>query len=307
MTDPVRPAVEDAIGSALRSWSGPRPREWSWHFAATTEAGIALIVKVPRWEEAPRLEDALAAGPQDDTRAEFAALEAIHAAVEASGDPGLVAVRPVAYLPEVNAIVMERLASRSLGERLGFRRGDGADLFAAVGRWLDLYHGLAPVHTGAPNPRDGSAAGFAGPMVDLAGRLVAARRSLGERRVLGITHGDLTLGNILVTDDGRVAVIDPNRLAGPLASDGARLLAEARVGRRQLRTLGRWSPPGVVDDWADALIRSQPRLDPAEARVAEAEAVFARWLEFRVGRGRVARMIGDRVFAGELSRLLDRL
>ena len=101
------------------------------------------MVKVPRWEEAPTLEAALAAGPQESTRREHATLEAIAAAVAASGDPGLAAVAPVAYLPALNAVVTERLVAGPLRSRLGSwpgAEGRQVEVLRRTGRWLRLYH-----------------------------------------------------------------------------------------------------------------------------------------------------------------------
>ena len=88
--------------AGLVSLSAPQGCAWSFQFALVVDAPGGrrhLAVKVPRWEEAPTLEAALAAGPQESTRREHATLEAIAAAVTASGDPRLAAVVPVAYVP----------------------------------------------------------------------------------------------------------------------------------------------------------------------------------------------------------------
>ena len=124
----VRAAVADALAgwygpeATLLSWDGPEAHAWSHQFAAVVETPAGsknLVVKVPRWEEAPTLAAALEAGPQESTRREHATLEALAAAVAASGDPGLAAVAPVGYLPGINAVVTERLAADPLRARLG--------------------------------------------------------------------------------------------------------------------------------------------------------------------------------------------
>ena len=123
--------VRDAVGAAIASsrgeiveWHGPTARDWSWHFRARARnAESALLIKVPRWEGIATLEAALAAGPQSATAAEYSALEQIRGAVSAANDSGLAAIVPVAYVPAVNAVVMEQLEATPLRARLGVGRG----------------------------------------------------------------------------------------------------------------------------------------------------------------------------------------
>lgn len=317
MTDVVRAAVSDAVrgryGPIVR-WDGPYPREWSWQFHADTagRGPTSLVIKVPKWEETPDLDTALAAGPQEDTRAEFDALTTIRDAVLRSGDAGLAVVVPVAYVPEVNAIVMERLNARPLRSLLGWRR-DGdllGEVFARLGRWLALFHDLGATD---PEPFDGR--GRPVPilpvgspvLVEASDRLAAvARRLDGVVSDAGTIHGDLTLGNVLVTIDHRVAVIDPNRSSGRPSQDSAHLLTEVRLGRGQLLTAGRLRPPRTVARWRDALVASQPRLDPRVLRHDEAAAAMERWRGFTESSHPVGvRWLAERIFSAEVNRLLD--
>lgn len=248
-------------GARVASLSGPRRHAWSFQFDLVVEASTGrrhLVVKVPRWEEAPTLEAALAAGPQESTRREYATLEAIAAVVAASGDGGLAAVAPVAYLPALNAVVTERLAAVPLRSRLGpwaGAEGRQAELLNRAGRWLRLYH--ERVAGAAPGRFDGAAlavelgglaAAAARPPLQAALTALArqAREREGAPAIVGAGHGDFNLANVLVTGDGRVAGLDPNLVPGPLLQDAAKLLTDLRMRRARAVTLGRAGRRGLA-------------------------------------------------------------
>ena len=309
----IRAAVGAAVGpshGAITGWSGPDSRPWSWHFAVRTEGG-ALVVKVPRWEGIASLEAALAAGPQADTAAEFAALRSIEQMVATSGDAGLAAVVPVAYVSAVNAIVMERLEAASLRSRLGIGAPNQAEeWFGSLGRWLGHYH-----RTGAATDTafavvaelerwEGASRLHHGLRDEVAQARAAARRLEGRIVVTGAQHGDLTLGNVLITADGRVAVIDPNWTTGRHEVDAARILTEALLGRSQLLTFGLRRGTAVVDRWERALVAGHGRLDPAVLAYDRGAEALDRRIALTAG-GLMTRSIGRGAgprFRGEIRR-----
>jgi hypothetical protein len=253
--------VRVVVAAAVPEWYGPSARlalledpeahAWSVQFGAVVETASGrkrLVVKIPRWKEAPTLEAALAAGSQESTRREHATLVALAATVAAAGDPGLAAVAPVGYLPEVNAVVTERLEAAPLRDRLGWwpgAEGRQAEVLRRAGRALRLYHdrvaGAAPgLWDGAASAAElekAAARGLAprGPLPALAGE---ARKRHGSTVIVGDAHGDFNLANVLVTSDGRVAVLDPNLVPGPLLADAAKLLTGLRMRRERSLTLG---------------------------------------------------------------------
>jgi len=297
----VRDCLTDAVprwygpGSHLACLAGPRQHAWSFQFDLTAEVpgGLRfLVVKIPRWEEARTLEAALAAGPQEGTRREHAALQAVDAAVAAKGDTGLAAVVPVAYLPGLNAVVTERLEAVPLRSRLGPRPGSEgrhAQVLQRAGRWLRLYHEKA---AGASAGHfDGAAA--AGELQDLAARQAAAHPSLqkalealareardrdGAPAVVGLTHGDFNLANVLVTADGRVAALDPNLVPGPVLADVAKLLADLRLRRARLLTGGRVGNRGVKVAEA-AFLEGYGPTDAGLLGFLRGVATVRRWVE----------------------------
>lgn len=259
--DRVRAALDAAVplwyhpGARIVSLSGPETHAWSFQFDLAVAAGSErrrLVVKIPRWEEAPTLDRTLAAGPQEGTRREYATLEALAAAVAGNGDPGLMAVTPVAYLPEINAVVTERLEAAPLRSRLGRwpgSEGRRAEVLRRAGRALRLYHDAVAGAGEGPLDGDTLAAELEGEAARtgggpspwpaaLASLARQARKRHGERAVLGATHGDFNLANVLVTGEGRVAVLDPNLVPGPLLADAAKLLTDLRMRRSRALALG---------------------------------------------------------------------
>ncbi|MFH2072013.1 MAG: phosphotransferase [Actinomycetota bacterium] len=231
-------------GARLRGRPPVQRRPWSVHFLprVTAPGGeIDLIVKIPLWAEAPDLREALAAGPQEATRAEFAMLGRIEAMVTASAEPSLTWVRRVGYIEEINAVVTERLASRTLRAAPRPRRPAAA---RSAGVWLRLFHddigaaadgvlepsdlldldGVEQMVNGLPAALQSAVAGVRSRAEELMGRPI--RRAT--------THGDLGPSNILVTPDGRVGVIDPNLVPAPVEADLAKLAVALRTPRWRL-------------------------------------------------------------------------
>jgi aminoglycoside phosphotransferase (APT) family kinase protein len=294
--------VRRAVAGAVAGWFGPgaelaeftrgRLHSWSYQFRGLVVAparSIRIAVKVPRWDEAPTLGDALAAGPQSDTEREFSELRAIHHAVAGAGDDGLTAVVPLGHVRDVNAIVTEVIEARPLRAHLAVRP-DPAHLFAAAGRWLRLYHDRVGAAAEAPFPVERCIADLerlaeqAGRWPDLLRRYhEVARAALvaleGVRVRTARLHGDFNLSNVLVTEDQRVAAIDTNLAEGPVAFDLARLITDLRTHRGRALTFGLRPPSSAVREWQAAFLSGYgDSPDPSLAAV-RAAAVTERWAE----------------------------
>jgi streptomycin 6-kinase len=305
----VAAAVVDSHG-AIRTWSEPETRPWSWQFRAGTDRA-PLIVKVPRWEGVDSLEAALAAGPQVDTAGEFAALGEIADLVLRSGEPGLAAVVPVAHVVAVNAIVMEVFAGTSLRQRLGFGAPAAATVWLGrVGSILGRYHrrraGVASSFPMAVEVERWAEVERRHPRLAPEARQAAdaARRLAGHAVMETTQHGDLTLGNVLVSADDRVAVIDPNRIRGSAEADVARLLAELRLGRSQLLSFGLWRRRAVIDAWERAIVGGHGGLDDAVLAYECGAEAMSRQVTLATGglAGRLSGTVSARRFETEIRR-----
>lgn len=302
-----RRAIE-AVDERIRDWYGPGARRvgeapvevraWSVHLRPvirTRGREITLVVKIPTWKEAPDLDAALAAGPQEGTRRESEVLEAIRAMVAAARDPGLTAVVPVAYVPEINAVVTEMLDAVPLRSLL--RPGCWARAriaLAGTGRWLRLFHETIGGAATGPFPAaeihreiesvhrvaaDRRAPGLIGEVLEEIGE--RARRLSGSECVLAATHGDLGPSNILVDRDGRVAVIDPNGVDGPAVGDLAKLATAVRTAPIRLLSGLPRSPVPIPSE--RALLQEYRPADHEVMALARGLSGVRRWLDVESG------------------------
>ena len=268
---------------------------------------------MPRWAEAPTLDEALAAGPQEDTRAEFGCLSALKAAVDGADDPGLVAVTAVGYLPDINGIVMETLSGVPLRHRLWrptMRRGCVVSLFERSGRLPRLYHDAVGEAVAAPF--DAAVVLAEVDSLDRAlrssGAVPAGMRPVletvrtlfdglgGSQMEIAATHGDFTPANVLVTFDDRVALIDPNRYQAATIEDLARMIVSVRSRRERAASGGMFPPAEPLAAWERSLVAGYGGVDEAVLGAFKALTVLRRWVEMgeqlrRVG-SRSARAVG---------------
>ena len=320
-------ALRDSLGSGvtIERWGSASERTWSWQFlirVGGSEHGD-LLLKIPRWPKASTLELAVNAGEQASTVSEFEALTSIAAAVAHSGDPGLTAVEPIAYIPAINGILMRRLEGRSLRQTVGFgKRGREADaLFSRVGRLVSLVHNIGDrtrrpfegVVAAAEADRLAVAVEGTAPteLGLLLGRLAVAGAKLdGVSEPVGNVHGDLNMSNVLVDQAARVAVIDPNPGEGPQLPDVALLGDDIRFDRRRLFTGGWLARRAGRDRWAAAVTEASGAQDEAAWPFREALALGERWFRIEsetVGIRRAGLLPARRVLSRELRRRVEAL
>jgi len=321
--DPERQVVLEAIERLAPDWYGPgarlqphpgfQRRPWSIHFHPTVVRGdqeIDLIVKIPLWQAASSLAEALAAGPQAATRVEYELLTGIEEMVAAAPAPGLTAVRAVAYVEEINAIVTERLDSQPLRE-LGRRRRIAAG--RAIGDWLRRFHGelgsitkgpLDPADLAVGQVADGHSTRLPAALYDAVASIAEDTAALAGRPVhRAMTHGDLGPSNVLVTPDGRIAVIDPNLVPNPVEADPAKLAVAVRTSRTRLAT---GIPFGdEMHPLEREVLRGYGEVSFEVYRLCRRIAAVRRWIDVeRSARGarRIALIPARRVLAAESAR-----
>ncbi len=332
MNEQIRHATERAISECLGAeatvtgWDAVEERTWSWHLQIQVAGprGGDFILKIPRWEEVATLEAALIAGEQSATRGEFESLRRIDVAVASSGDPGLTAVEPIAFVTEINGILMRRLEGGSLRERLGIGRGTGEveALFDRVGRWIRVHHGVEGELERVPFVANGEVTMWrkAEEEIRRSGHIprgllpAMALLRLAAEGLNGIgephtdIHGDLTASNVLVTPDDRVAVIDSNRVRGPALCDVAHILADIRLDKSQLATAGRMRPETTVAAWERRLIDSAGYRDEPLVGYRLASRAVERWMEIEhdlTGPSRLGLLPGRSLLRRVVSRRLD--
>jgi aminoglycoside phosphotransferase (APT) family kinase protein len=321
--------VHHRLGKLAAEWFGdgwrvatpvPEPirRAWSFQFPFIVEGEFGsrrLIAKIPIWEDAPTLEAALTAGPQSSTRAEFDTLQRLAAAVADAEDPAFAAVEAIAYVADLNAIVTAELESRNLRDHLGAPFGrETAALLAHTGRLLRLYHEIGGLVRG-PFPaedarrridrlRDASSVGA------MPARLCEGIEAIEHMAAdavhtevcVAVIHNDLNPANVLVTPEGRVAVLDPSPGPGAAGDDIAKLLVAVRTLPRRLMSGGIIPGRSAVTSWTRALLAGYLPTDRDAVALFRAMAVARRWvdLEPRLTRLGPLRRMARSVLGAEL-------
>ncbi|MDQ3867020.1 MAG: aminoglycoside phosphotransferase family protein [Actinomycetota bacterium] len=190
------------------------------------------------------------------------ALRATHDHFQALADPRFSAVRPLDFVPEIDALVMEEAEGEQLWKLLRpasrlhpLASVDLDDVLSNAGGWLREFHRIRPRHA-VTTIHDGQA-GFVElltALTDYLGeslgekaffdRVAAKTRILAEGTLveplpLGLHFGDYGLTNVLVAPNARVTGID--MLANwctPIYVDIAYFLTGIKTYRKQIATQG---------------------------------------------------------------------
>lgn len=163
------------------------------------------------------------------------------------------AVRPLDFLPQWNAIVMEELNCHSL--RIIQRNGNNLhDCITRAARWLKIFHNSMGKRTLMNVDATLLRSQFERLYAKLDSRIPVQQmrsiRTLVDRRLPEIEnlpmrfaqlHGDFKCGNILVMNDGRIGAVDSKlRGIGPIYSDFGRFIASVLSQRWNVLTFARF-------------------------------------------------------------------
>ncbi len=232
--------------------------------AKSNDSGSTILVKIPREENVDSIAQAASPGKQlaDRTNNEFMLLREVAWLVNKLKIKELTAIEPLFYFPEWNAIVMEELPSKSLEElafdlRTRFSVPKYFKLFEDSlyrgGQWLRVFHqGLggwkmepfdAQDFIKKINRKINQLAPLVSDQVDLAplhSKFLRLIESLDGVEVPHVNlHGDYFFKNILVTPDGRVAVIDLYlQKWGTIFEDLATMITEIMEQKIKFSSLG---------------------------------------------------------------------
>jgi hypothetical protein len=209
--------VPGAVVEPLRRIDGPYSSVLRVRVTAGERTTHAYI-KVSRPRDATPEE---AARVQRFLLREYRATCSLRDALEGRADVG--ALRPIALIPEANAIVTEEVSGQPLGALVRRARQPEASLlesFRRVGCWVRLYQRLdSPVGSVDLSERraylDERLSLLDGRILtatergDVLARVDALRAKAGDRPIPAVPiHADLTPMNVIIGADGRVTVLD---------------------------------------------------------------------------------------------------
>jgi hypothetical protein len=240
--------------------------------------------------------------PPASSDAEYRAMRLV-ADCFADRDARFGAVRVLDLLPQYPAIVMELLDEPSLrASLLGRARTrlappDLESTFANAGAWLQVFHALpAATSLGAVHGRRTDFLCFVERVTDFLSRhtrnrvflsrvletmSAAARAALPEVLPLGLCHGDYAMRNILVSDGGRVTVLDTRALfRTSIYRDVGCFLANLRCSHVPLICQGAVVQAGRIERYRAAFLHGYfgEAAVPHEAvRLYEVLSLLERW------------------------------
>ena len=201
---------------------------------------------------------------------EYRALVAIQCYFERLADRRFGTVKPLTYLPDLSALLMEEVKTPNLNTLFGRTNRlqgplsslDLRDAFCNSGAWLRYYHTLPKDHD--VQVRHATRDAFVDSItkyVSYLGRVLhkeaflhkhghtiiaQAKRVLPPALPLGLGHGDYAMRNILVSADSRVTVIDTlSRWRVPIYEDIGYFLLRLKANRMQVFSLGYAMDPGA--------------------------------------------------------------
>lgn len=229
------------------------------------QSSITLRVKIHRLEGNNSLASAIAdPNLKIVGRKEFNFLKIIARGIQEQNDPQLGFIRPIAYLPRWNAIIMIELDAISFREivfhpkmRLGDKhyRHRFEKAIYATGKWLRVYH----QHLGKIEKKTFNAdelgqknaqrfkqimqMGISNPSIEaLRKKFIQVLKIINHRpATYAHQHGDFHFSNILLSPDDKVIIIDMDpryqeRL--PIYADISALLTDIKVQKMLLKSLG---------------------------------------------------------------------
>lgn len=237
-------------------------------------------------------------------RREFETMRRVFAHFTRQPDPLLSAVCPRAYLPQLNAVVMDFAAGTPLYNRsLDLRhwltasgRRQAEQWMQLAGRWLRWFHRLSL--EGAPSDRCFTPADTFKALLKIVDNLstlgvnptiwpgwsqtLAALEQITPHQQVW-THGDFHLRNVLVTPNGGVLSFDTalERIDSPYFDLG-KFVADMKTRRAMILRLGLLPPPGFVERLTRAFLRGylagEP-LAPLPLALYEGFFIFEKWVE----------------------------
>ena len=307
-----------------------RPRCILYRFDLDTERVTRPVVvkvrhsrpelrRLDRFEgQRPVLAPVRAMSDRDNARREYDGLRLIQEMLR-DADPGSFGVlRPLAWLPEHAAIVMDLIGQPTLRTallresrfRVGRRAPVGMAPWRNAGAWLRMFQTYRSPLVAPPDGAAHMSVGdlyraFGGFLVERIGNrpLLATLRDAGDEIAAsalpreparGSAHGDFVANNMFLGEGGRITGFDPlPRSNMPVHLDLATLLVNTRVLPLQAASQGLALPSATLDRYEDAVLQGYfgaevvPHIEVVAFQLLVLLEKWAAVVSKRVQRGRV--------------------
>jgi hypothetical protein len=242
---------------------------------------FALLLKIYRPQNAQTITDILHSTHSGDYgRLEYKILESVYQAVQGSDAGIFCAIKPLGYLEDWHAIVMEEFrpapqpVRNLLAPRLLLNRDrDWQAVEAALqrmGRWLSLFHNQVGRSARAVVPFEQRKDSLRAPLRRLSNAmgprfqaqpledalLDAIRRVDDPNLVVSLVHADFNCTNAMLCSDGRLLVLDFNdSRPGVIDQDLAHVIVELWTHRYQIFSGGLFIRPERLRRCVGALLK----------------------------------------------------
>ena len=236
---------------------------------------------------------------------EYRALVAIQCYFDRLADQRFGAVKPLTYLPDHSALLMEEVKTPNLNTLFGRTNRlqgplsslDLRDAFCNSGAWLRYYHTLPKEHDVQVRHATRDAytdsitkyMSYLGRVLhkedflqEIGTRIITqAKQVLPPALPLGLGHGDYAMRNILVSADSRVTVIDTlSRWRVPIYEDIGYFLLRLKANRMQVFSLGYAMDPELTAEYERQFLHGyfgDERVPLEAVRLFEVQALLDNW------------------------------
>ncbi|MGE5375835.1 MAG: hypothetical protein ACM3XO_12330 [Bacteroidota bacterium] len=292
--DPCAPEIRSHRNSFMLRYSLRDSRKQQKH----------ILVKIRRKPKMTALHEAVLADIHQYIPAEYRSLQYVYSQLPPTHKQ-LGAIRPLTYLDQDFAIVMEEYPSQTLRQLLNNHRsvstGDTLDELRDAARktglWLRHFHD----HIHIPVEMRHTAEDILQEVQEYAGRIetsshgrVRARSILDafatrlknipiERMVFSQTHTDMTCDNVLFSMDGKVGVTDIKTRPAPVYADLGMLLIHPETFKCQIFTAGTYYTDSLLHEYRSQILAGYFRGRPGHqvsVGIYTAVKVLDKWLMY---------------------------
>ena len=263
-----------------------------------------ILVKIRRNPKMDSLRKAIAAEIHHNIPIEYQSLEFVFSSL-AGQEEIFSAIRPLTYIENYHAIVMEEFPSRTLRRLLVENRtlkndrlmNDLRDAARKTGRWLYYFHHR--IHSPIEKPYSTTAIlkevgayaerleSYSGGRVRSQALIEAFSDKLKNIPIESVTfseaHADMTCDNVLYSDDNRVCIIDIKTRHAPIYSDLGLILIHPETSKPMIFSMGKYYPDALLGEYRSQIVAGYFEEKPDDrtlVRIYSAIKVLDKWLMY---------------------------